>query len=189
MKYEEAAEIRTTSGWCCKTCNSFYGNNSNSEHLARWCCADSKPCETCDGRVNGKRAGYVVCDECLRVSRIEQYSKRERKDWDGESPLYSDRDDEWFMEPHELADYCEERLILPGDLENLQLLLCEESAKQAFDAADFWYDDIAEDQEIPDCDEINEIVNKWRDENVPVTWRPTKYAPTLESLIGVFAKE
>lgn len=193
---EEAAEICTVSGWRCKTCNQFYGNGPYSEQAARKCCCKDFACE-CGNRIEGQ-SGYYVCDPCRSKAKRERYLTLEKKPWDGDLPLYSDRYDKWFVGSdieEQIYEYLQEpppgwkygdpeviREISEDTLLDLQLLICEEQVKSRFDAQDYWHDDLAEDQEIDDADEINEIVNKWAQENVPVSYNPTNYAVDLSSL-------
>ena len=93
---DEAAKFVTgLSGWVDKN-GVFWGQ---LEEMARYASATHKRCEECKEAII--RRGYRFCVDCREKKDIERYSKLERKVWDGESYLYSDRDDIY------LSDYQE----------------------------------------------------------------------------------
>ena len=79
--YEESAHEVTVTGWACRQCGRWYGNN---QHMARWCCAKTIPCE-CGGRIV---VSWVVCKDCRdrKEAEMEQsrYAAAEKlTNWDG----------------------------------------------------------------------------------------------------------
>ncbi len=79
MRYEDNATLKTdVSGWVCKTCNRFYGNN---EHLARWCCAKDLPCPTdgCGGRVSKPWSHCEECRDKADQRRLKDRAEKERR--------------------------------------------------------------------------------------------------------------
>jgi len=130
LRYEDAAEQRTTTLWCCKRCNKGY----REERLARYCCAESLPCDECGGR---KKKPYTCCDDCRRKKEVDREAARLAKataveDCDN-GCFYGDdfySSVEEFMERHwddrepidELPQYvwcCKGQTLSPPDLAGL----------------------------------------------------------------------
>lgn len=176
LPFEEAAEHRTgISGWVCKTCRSFYGED---ERAAKWCCAASIACSDCGGRNNEK--SYIYCEACREKRRIKAWEGLPTAEWDGETPLVLDDDDKYFFDPDAIVDYLEEHNL---KIEDLQLVICVPEDKPRFDMYDVTSDYFAGDMDNDlDYSEINKKVNGWIEENLPAVWVPGKTRPTLESL-------
>lgn len=175
--YEEAAEEVLVSGWICKSCRHFFGDN---EHSARWCCATDLPCKTCEtGRIPKHR---VYCDSCNAKADLERWLKMPEKEWDGEAVLAIWRDDAYFFHSEDLLDALPE-----GDeevkLEGMRLVICKRIYPPTFNLAercqDYLPDDMADDFHTG---EIDETVNKFILENFPPVYEPTNVRASLESL-------
>lgn len=178
LPYEDAAEERTDiSGWVCKTCGRYWGRD---EHGARYCCASDMPCE-CGGRRT--KNGWSVCDACREKHAIEQYSKRERCKWDGESMIYSEVDGRFYADMEAIEEQLAwdgvEEADAPQVMSTMRLMICEQDHPHPMDLEEWLRDYMAEDDEL-DCREIDEIVNKWIAENFRPAWRPGKKALALE---------
>lgn len=173
IRYEDAAEPKTMTGWACKKCNRFY--SQHDEHSARWCCSTDQPC-ACGGR---KSKTYTCCDACRQKLNAERFTKLPRAEWDGDTPVAVWDGDQYFFSPVAVAEYCEKHEL---KLENVRLVLCEkDKSKRLFEMNEFMSDELAEDYTL-DADEIDKAVNDWIEANVPALWHPTDTAVSLESL-------
>ena len=175
LKSEDAAEKTMVEMWQCRKCKKC----KYDEASARFCCADSFPCE-CGGRANNY---YISCNECQKKKDRDKWLSKEIKDWDGEEPL--NVDDKYFFSIDDVYDYLAD--IFPSleaiDLESLEFEICEPTVSPGFDMNEFLCDVVAEDGEaFLDADEINKAVNGWIDERSPFSWTPSKYRPSIESL-------
>ena len=170
---DEAAKFVTgLSGWVDRN-GVFWGQ---LEEMARYSSATHKRCEECKEAII--RRGYRFCANCQEKKDIERYSKLERKDWDGESYLYSDRDDVYFSDYQELHDYIYEREIENVDL--LRLIICEPEHLRELDA-DYWADDLPEDAELPESvwSAIDALNASLKDAGI-VSWHPGKFAAIID---------
>ncbi len=178
LPYEEAAEVVTVTGWMCKTCRRWCGDD---EDMARYCCAADMACEC--GKRRGK--GWTVCDDCRDRKALECYQRRERVAWDGKTPLTTQDDDRYFFSSEDVAYYLEdlEVPITREAVEGLRLVLCVENETRHFDLADFYSDDLPEDGDPPGEWRIAEdAVNAWAEKNRPLSWTMGKLAVTPESV-------
>lgn len=181
LPYEEAAEIRTLTGWACRTCGTFWAKD---ERAARYCCAKDMPCEC--GRRREKH--YVACRDCRRKRDIERFEAMERRPWDGKQMIYSQQLDRYFSSPDDAREYLEE-----GDhdldpfltMEFLRLVLCRPNNGRSFDIEEHLSDDFAPDDDNPLRDSevtaINNYVNQWITERAPFSWEPDKFALDLST--------
>jgi hypothetical protein len=176
--YEEAAEIVTgLSGWVCKGCRRYWAED---EHMARWCCAGTLPCETkgCQARV--EKHTYMYCSSCMEKRDLARWLERPEVAWDGKTPLVMDDDDHYFFSAEDLDEYIADKDL---KIEDLRLMICVEENKPYFEMYSFLDDYLAEgmDNEA-DWDKIDKVVNDWIKENVPTVWVPGKTRPTLDSV-------
>ena len=139
---DEAAKFVTgLSGWV-----DIHGNfHGKSEEMARYYSSTHRRCEECKEAII--KRGYRFCADCKEKKDIERYSKLEKKVWDGESYLYSDRDDIYLSDYQELHDYIDEREI--ENVGSLRLIICEPEYLREINA-DYWADDLPEDTELPE---------------------------------------
>ena len=170
---DEAAKFVTgLSGWVDKN-GVFWGQ---LEEMARYASATHKRCEECKTAII--KRGYRFCADCKEKKDIERYSRLERKVWDGEVYLYSDRDDIYFSNYQELHDYIDEHQI--ENIDSLRLVICEPEHLRELDA-DYWADDLPEDAELPESvlSTIEALNASLKDAGV-VGWTPGKFAAIIE---------
>ena len=170
---DEAAKFVTgISGWVDRHGN-FHGK---SEEMARYYSSTHKRCEECKEAII--RRGYRYCVDCLEKKDIERYSKLEKKVWDGEVYLYSDRDDIYLSDYQELHDYIDEREI--ENVDSLRLIICEPEYLREINA-DYWADDLPEDTELPDSvlSALETLNAALKDAGI-VGWHQGKYAAIIE---------
>jgi len=113
MKYEESAEFKENiTGWVCKKCKRFWGNDSYSEHGARRCCATDIKCEKCDNRVTEKHR--ILCDSCVKKYDEKRYEERlsraETVKWNGEPFVVND---ELYLKINDYLEDCNGNKIEP----------------------------------------------------------------------------
>lgn len=181
LSSEEAAERLTNlAGWVCKTCRRFYGDEGGAERAARYCCQKDHACGT-EGCKNRADRSYTICDPCRGLKDIERWKALPEVEWDGETPLVMDDDDKYFFSQEDLEDYLEEQEL---KLDDVRLVLAEDSGKPLFEMHEFLTDYLCEDNsdQLPDTKKIDGIVNRWIDKNTPTTWYPSKKRPSLASL-------
>ena len=171
---DEAAKFVTgLSGWVDRN-GKFHGE---SEEMARYYGSTHKKCKECKTAIINRV--YRYCVDCIEKKDIERYSKLERKIWDGESYLYSDRDDVYFSDYQELRDYIDEREI--ENIDSLRLIICEPEYLRELDE-DYWADDLAEDAELPESVlSALETFNASLKAAGIVSWSPGKYAAIIEN--------
>ena len=166
---DEAATWKTgISGWVDRH-GHFFGND---ERNARWSGATHILCPEC-GKPTSKN--YTMCADCRLKKSIERYNERERKEWDGETPLYSHACDKHFFND-DLFDHLEE---FDCTAESLRLIICEPMYLRQIDE-DYFCDDLPEDGELSKdivsaLEELNLLIKK----NGPVGCMPGKYAATM----------
>lgn len=170
---DEAAKYVTgISGWVDRHGN-FHGK---SEEMARYYSSTHKRCEECTEII---RKGYRFCVDCREKKDIERYSKLERKVWDGESYLYSDRDDIYLADSQELKDYLDEHQI--ESVGSLRLIICEPEYFRKIDES-YWEDDLPEDTELPKSvlSALEKFNAALKDAGI-VSWMPGKYAAIIDN--------
>lgn len=175
IKSEDNAEQQTVTGWVCKTCRRFWGDD---ERMARYCCSTDFPC-ACGNR-HGK--GWTCCKACREKHEDEKWAKRERRPWDGTGMLYSDTMDRWFssvedLEGHvlDITDDGGKDDSLQGLHERFRIIICEENKPRTFEMEDYLCDELHEGSDIHARD-INKIVNDWIQAQRPLSWTPGRYA-------------
>lgn len=70
IRYEDAAEQRTVTGWACKQCGRFWNQD---EHMARYCCCTEGPCEECGARRDRHNR---LCEDCRKKKDAEVLRQR-----------------------------------------------------------------------------------------------------------------
>lgn len=192
----DVAERRTVTGWVCKTCNRFWGDD---EHMARYCCCTSRSCGTegCAGRCEKH---YTKCETCRELSGLERYLAREVVPWDGKCMIALDSNDRYFSDAEEFLDYVvgcrdpgdftDEEAERPPTAEEIEAVRPMETAMMRprhFSVSEFCEEMTTEDGEQHfrgNPAEIDEIVNKWLAENGPQLWEATRRRLDPKSLIG-----
>ncbi|MBW2037026.1 MAG: hypothetical protein JRI41_06050, partial [Deltaproteobacteria bacterium] len=135
--YEAAKYVTNIKGWM-DSKNRFWGEN---EHGARWSGCTHIICPNC-GEPTQKI--YTICDECRAKKAIQRYEAKERKQWDGKVPLYSEVADEYFFNEDELRGYLDDHECT---VESLYLIICEPIYLREV-GEDFFYDDLPDDEDI-----------------------------------------
>lgn len=176
---EDAAEQMTVTGWVCKNCRRYWGDD---ERMARYCCSTSFPCEC------GKRRSkhYTCCDDCRSKHEADRFFATPVAEWDGGFPLVDDGDHYMFDED-DLAQFLEDSTEF-SELADVRLMPCQPTSTREFIMSEHLQDSLAPDQELDDEDQINEIVNKWIEDHKPISWEPrhkcrldpVKVAATIE---------
>jgi len=165
---DKAAKFMTglLSGWVDRQ-GRFWGDD---EHMARTSGCTHKPCDKCGAIIDVRR----YCRDCYEKSRIEKYNAKTKKQWDGETPLYSDSADEYFFDEDYIRDYMHEH---DCSIESMRLVICEPNYFSEVES-DHFYDVLPEGigelpSELEDAlREINSVINKLP----PASWSPGKYA-------------
>lgn len=177
---EEAAKPITISGWA-----SYNGLFFNSEETARYAGATHIKCRDCGVPIP---KGYTICNICRDKTDTARWLKKEEKEWDGKTMLYSESHDKYFNDEGELEDLLEdmeyENKERPS-LESLRLVICEKQMYYTIDPYDYYAEHLPEDEEP--CDEIEEafeeLNKKIRACETPICWVPGKFRPTTASVL------
>ena len=167
---DEAAKFVTNiSGWVDRH-GHFYGKDENA---ARYAGCTHIVCQDC-----GKptRKGYLICSDCREKKAIERYKRREKKEWDGKTMLYSDATNDYFQDKDAVEEYIDENGCT---LESLRLFLCEQVQLRTIEE-DYWCDDLPDDGELPQevlsaLKELNDAIM----DAEPVSWEPGDFAALL----------
>lgn len=178
LRYEDAAEQQTVTGWCCKKCSRFWGKD---EHMARYCCSTSQPCDKECGRRTTK--GHRWCEECANDENAKRFAALPRVEWDGSTPLCTWDNDKFFFDVEQIEYYLEDNE--GATLESLQLVMCEPANPRPFDINDYLYEEMPPDcaaSDLPGAKEAEKAVNDFIEKSKPLSWFPTNKAIILESL-------
>lgn len=163
---DAARFVENIKGWI-DINNRFYGNNPESEHMARWASCTHKKCEC--GKLMTK--GWTKCDECRAKSEVEKYNLLPFKEYDG-GLVYSHLADKYFRDSDEIEDYCADEEIESKDL---MLVFCEPNEFNQIDS-DYWSDILPEDSdgELPTkLQDALDILNKVISELAPASYCPS----------------
>ena len=170
---KDAATYRTDiEGWVSRQ-GTFYGD---AENLARWHGCTHTLCDEC-GAVVPKSSR--LCPACREEAEIERHDKRERQQWDGETPLYSEACHKYLYSFDDVQDLIEEREFESGNfctVEDLRLVICEPVYLRQIDE-DYWIDDLPDDGELPEAIyKALEAFNAALVDAGVVSWTAGKYA-------------
>ena len=173
---EAAKFITNIEGWVDRHGRFFGKEKKVAEEMARWSGCTHIVCPDC-GKACQK--SYIRCSDCREKKAIERYKALECKEWDGKTPLYSGRDDEYFFNEQELTDYIEDSFDVESDIASLRLVVCEPTYLRQVDT-DYFCDELADDGELPEdvinaLDDLNAVIKN----EAPVSWSPGKYAADL----------
>ena len=173
---ENAARFVENIKWWVDINNRFYGNNPDSEHMARWSSCTHKKCEC--GKLMTK--GCTKCDECRTKAEIERYNQLPFKEYNGDL-VYSHLADKYFRDSDEIEDYCTDEEIDPKDL---RLVFCEPNEFNEINS-DYWDDILPEDSEgeLPTkLQEALDNLNKVISEMPPASYCPGKVRTEFRSV-------
>lgn len=172
VRYEDNAEQSAAiSGWVCKSCRRFWGED---EHMARYCCATTLPCE-CGRRIT---KGWTKCDACRDKMDRERFGQMEAKPYDG-SPVVQFRGDEYFFDQDALADWFADH---DGHPEDIMLVFAElKRPNWRTSVSEILADDVPHEIEW-DTSEIDKQIDAWVNENAPDVYWPSRVRVDNESL-------
>lgn len=163
----EAATYRTDiKGWVCSK-GFFCGDGPGAEHQARWSGSTHRKCDECGGTY-GVRSW---CDACHQKRRRDAWLAMPVVEWDGEQMIAVYDGDEFFSDPDEFLEWCDnEGIEDPG---SIMLVATEGSFLREVDM-DYWQDDLPEDGDLPGeiadaLHELNKVINA---QKKPHCWRP-----------------
>lgn len=177
LPYEDAAEQRTITGWVCKTCRRYWGDD---EHMARYCCAKDLPCK-CGKRIVGS---YIVCEDCRNQRKEDKWANTKKTEWDGAFPVCEWDNDTFFWSEDSIRECCIERGIHPREL---RLVKAEPCGLPTFEINEFLCDCLGEDQVVDGADDIDKTVNDFIESLNPLSYLPNGKAidaTTLAESIG-----
>lgn len=165
-----AKYVTNISGWV-DSKGRFWGND---EHMARYSGCTHIDCKDCGKPIPVR--GYTICSDCREKKNIERYNAMPCIEWDGETPVYSQSDNQYFFDEDELRDYTEDHQC---SIDSLRLVICKPNE---FRLIDYYYfsDELPEDAELPEeiemaIDELNMVISR----QPPVSWSPGEHAVTL----------
>ena len=166
---ESAKFVTGIEGWVDRN-GRFWGND---EKMARWSGCTHIACKNC-GKPTPK--SYTICPDCREKKAIERYDAKERKEWDGKTPLYSEASDEYFFDEDGLDEHLEN---IGNSIESLRLVICEPDYLKQIDE-DYFCDDLPDDGDIPDdvataLENLNRVIR----EQAAVSWYPGQYAAEI----------
>jgi len=167
-------------GWVSSNGN-FYGDNIDSQHLARWDGCTHIKCKDCGVPI--VKHGYTICKDCSRKRDIKCYNEREKKPWDGKAMLYSEQTDRYYRDLEEAID---DAGIWGHTLDDMRLVICVPNNPRDV-TLDLWDDCMPENDDDGACfskefhealNRLNEIIEK----HDPISWSPGKYALDLTNV-------
>lgn len=166
-----------------------HGKIHMSEYFARQASATHSKCQYCEALY--PLSSYTACPSCREKKAIEKYNCMPYREWDGETPLYSDSANRYFMNEDELIDFCYEYGYGDEiDLSTLRLKLCEPVKYRQIDQ-NYWADNMYEDQEelpkalINKLVEFNEFIETLANDAWTVSLFRTSYdcTPVTDTII------
>ncbi len=164
---EESAVQVTMTLWKSRTGKLFV-----EESAAKLDGATHSVCQDC-GKPSQKF--YLRCSSCGKLEDARRYEARPKKEWDGTTPLYSDKYDQYFFSLEEAEELLEEGETLA----DLWLRICEPVYARSLES-DYYESELPEDGECPDwlLDAI-ESFNKQLEGKEPLSYVPGKFSLKL----------
>lgn len=153
------------SGWVDRF-GRFFGNNPDSERMARYSSSTNDVCRKCGATTSHK--GWLLCDKCNEEKNIEEYNNLPFKEYDGDI-IYSDYLDKYFSDDGEFLDYCADEDLNPSEM---RLRLCTPNKFGELDL-DYFCDELPEDSELPK--ELEDAINRLNE--VIRSLPPASYSP------------
>jgi len=178
---DKAATYKTgLSGWVSRR-GFYFGDNRDSEHLARYDGCTHVVCKYC-----GKPAkkGYLACDSCRAKKAEERYFNLQLVDYDDKSMLYSQVLDKFFVDMDNMWEYLYDNY--PDDKYTdtyIQLVLCEPVYLRPVDE-EYWCDCFPTENDYDLPDEVNAALDKLNDALIkagPASWQPSHKRVTIEN--------
>lgn len=178
IRYDNSAEQRTVTGWCCTECNHFWGND---EHMARFCCCTTQACQDCG---QDTKRHFVRCRDCQDKFNTERFQKLEQRDYDGRAALCQWDGDQFFYDEDSVLFYIGEL----DDPAKARLVFAElRKPRWNRTVAEELCDDLYEDCDW-DTKEIDQQIEKWVDENAPNVYWGTSVRLSDKSLAEMVAE-
>jgi hypothetical protein len=170
----EAAKLVTVTGWVSRD-GHFFGDDAQAEEIARYAGCTHLLCSAGCGKVVSK-GSYTNCQECRAKAADEQYAKHKRAEWDGETPIYSERFGKCLFD----SDAVECLMDDEGcSFDDLRPMICEPN-KVGILESDNWCDDLPEDSDGELPDELQAAVDVFNEavKDVVLSWSPTDVVAT-----------
>lgn len=169
----EAATYQPMAGGWVTSDFRLWGKGLGAEKAARYHGCTHVRCQRC-GEITPKE--YALCDACCNKADAERYAAMPRAKWDGETPLYSERNDRFYNTPEEASDDAMEAGV---SVDDLRLVICEPVYATPL-CSDYCCDDLPYDADLPD--EIADAIDAFNEAvaGVILSWRPRKTALDLE---------
>ena len=119
-------------------------------------------CEDCGVEFKKNYTFQRLCTDCQTKGYNQRYLKLPLVKWDGESMLVTYGDDQYFSDPDEALEYCEDNKINPSDI---QLVVCVRTSFSQIDICELQQDNVHEDWEPSEelcrlTDQLNEYLSK-----------------------------
>lgn len=168
----EAAQYKTVTGWVSRK-GEFYGDD---ERLARYVGSTHRKCGC--GNIIEKRSW---CKPCNKKASSELYMKKPFKEWDGETPLYSESFGEYFFSEDDIINFIENG-DAPVNPDDLQLVICIPNKPHIIEEDEFMdnlpdnmesLSDVASPEFMIALEELNAIL-----ENEEWGWTPGNFRTT-----------
>ena len=159
----EAAHRGTVEGWFSRD-GFFYGDGETAEHVARSKGCTHNLCEDCGAVI--PQNWRTVCATCRAVRARKGWEALPAREWDGTTPVTEFLGDRYFFSDDEFEEWCESEEIDPA---SVMLVHCRRTRVSEV-GEDFYCDDLAEDQQLPDevCNAIDAL-NRAAREHI-ITW-------------------
>lgn len=166
-----AAVLKTLELWVTPNGKCY---SKDDEKIARYAGATHVYCDNCGAPCEKP---YCCCEKCSYEHKMERYRAKEKKMWDGETPLFSEYANEYFYDEEAVEDYARDEGIT---LEEMRLLICKPCYLPEIDPCDYAYEQLPEDGELPQAaleaiDQFNNAISKIEN----VSWVPGKFAAEL----------
>ena len=171
---DEAAHRETVTGWVSRT-GHFFGDD---ERIARFDGCTHVACNKCGDPVE---KGWTACKKCRDAADVAKFQGKERRMWDGVTPLCLYGTDTYFWDGDDITMYCEEHDCKPSDL---KLMICEPVYAHEIDPSEYY--DLPEDVIIGGdlqvaFRELNEKIREAKENSDPLCWQEGKYAVDFSS--------
>lgn len=168
-----AAERSTATGWRSRH-GRFFEDGPQSENMARYDGCTHTLCRECGAPVEKP---YLLCPVHRGMKEKERFSKCEKKEWDGETPLVIFGDDRYFFDSGDLIEYCLDNDVAP---DNLMLIICEPNYARGI-SSEIWEDILPDVGDLPQ--ELENAINDFNNAvgacKKPISWSGGKYAAII----------
>ena len=171
FELDEAAKFTEgISGWVSRS-GRFYGKDENA---ARYEGCTHVKCKSCDAVIEKHKS---LCNDCTYKRKQELYKKKEKKEWDGILPLYSE-----YLHEYLYGSDLNEAIDEHGE-EKLMLLICKEVTLSHVNE-DIFEHDLPEDVEFDDISTKGLLdamakLNVEIDKIGAIGYEPSKFAATI----------